>query len=136
MTVTESQDIFIPALCIWREMRGESEEARLGCYWVIQHRVHDMFNRWPKTPYGVVTQAMQFSSFNRTDPNSSLLPKKIIEADWQAWEEISSMCDRPGPDPVNGANAYESMPDGEPRPAWAAQSRMIRQIGKTRFYKL
>lgn len=137
MTVAEAQDVFTTALCVWREMRGESDEARLGCYWVIQNRMKDMLNRWPKTAYEVVTQASQFSSFNRGDPNSSVLPKKIMKADWQAWLEISAMVDSPGDvDPVSGANMYEALADGQPRPPWATQNNLVKQIGATRFYKI
>lgn len=136
VTVAEAQDVFIAALCVWREMRGESAEARLACYWVIKNRATDMLRRWPRTWYGVVTEAEQFSSFNKKDPNSSLMPKKIMIADWQAWLEISAIVDSPGADPTGGANSYEALPDGEPRPGWAAASKMVKQIGKTRFYKL
>jgi len=136
MTLAEVQDLYYRALCIWREMRGESEQARLGCYWAITNRSTDMLNRWPKTLYGVVTQPMQFSSFNPTDPNSSKMPSIRNTADWQAWNEICSMCDNPGEDPTQGANQYEALPDGAQRPPWAMQSRMTVQIGRTRFYKL
>jgi Cell Wall Hydrolase len=136
MTVAESQEIFLPALCIWREMRGESGAARLGCYWVIRNRANDARNRWPKTLYEVVTQPWQFSSFNKGDANAGLMPHRGIVADWQAWQEICAMCDQPGEDPVDGANSYEALPESAPKPGWANEAQLVRQLGGTRFYKI
>lgn len=136
MTVLQAQDVYVAALCIWREMRGESDLARLGCYWVIRNRANDARNRWPKSFYGVVTQKYQFSSFNPGDPNASLLPHEGNIPDWKAWLECATIVDAPGDDPVAGANAYECLPDNVARPGWAMSARMVKQIGKTRFYVL
>lgn len=135
MPVLAAQDIYIRALCIWREMRGEGDQERLGCYWVISNRYTDRQKRWPQSVYGVVTERLQFSSFNAGDPNAALFPREGTP-DWQAWLEIAALCDNPGADPTGGANAYEALPDGAPRPSWAQASKMTKQIGRTRFYKI
>lgn len=136
MTLAEAEDIYYRALCVWREMRGQSNEARLGCYWVITNRANDSRNRWPKTLYGVVTQKYQFSSFNVDDPNSKLIPVRCGALDLAAWQEIRVLVDAPGPDPTNGANAYESLPETAAKPGWALTADLVATIGGTRFYKL
>lgn len=130
-------ELYVPALCVWREMRGRGSAERLGCYWVIRNRANDKQGRgWPKSLAGVVTQRYQFSSFNVTDPNVKF-PIPDGSPDWQAWTEIIAMItgDLP-PDPTGGANSYESMPDARPRPRWADPAKMTVQLGQTRFYKL
>lgn len=135
MTCAQASDVFTAALCVWREMRGESDEARLACFWVIKNRALDMHARWPQTWYGVVTQKYQFSSFNVGDPNASLMPREGTP-DWQAWVEIQGIIDEPGPDPTDGANQYEALPPEANKPGWVHSARLVKQIGKTRFYKL
>ena len=133
-------ELYLPALCVWREMRSRSVGERLGCYWVIKNRAADKQGRgWPKSLAGVVTQRDQFSSFNAGDKNSKLWPMPNGSPDWQAWVEIVEMltADAGLPaDPTGGANCYETVPDGLKRPAWADPEKMTIQIGVTRFYKL
>ena len=130
-------DTYLSALCVWREMRGESPDARLACYWVIRNRANDPRTRWPRTYAGVVTQKYQFSSFNSADPNSAKWPDmRGNSEDYQAWVDIVELVGEPGPDNTDGANAYEAVPDGQTKPGWAEQGRLVKVIGKTRFYKL
>jgi hypothetical protein len=103
---------------------------------VICNRYLDRQKRWPRTIHQVVLQPAQFSSFNAGDPNAIMFPRESNQADWQAWQEICAMCDRPGDDPTGGANAYEAVPTGKPRPAWANASKLAKIIGNTRFYRL
>jgi hypothetical protein len=58
--------------------------------------------RWPRVPSEVVLRRAQFSSFNATDPNATLMPH------WNnpAWQECSALVDDPGEDPTGGANHY------------------------------
>lgn len=64
--------LYILALCIWREARGESFRGKLLVGTVIRNRVHD--KRWPNTYEGVITQRLQFSAFNPNDPNAVKYP--------------------------------------------------------------
>jgi len=134
MTVEEAAAIYLPALCVWREMRGESPLARLACLWVIRNRANDPRFRWPRRLADVVLQKYQFSSFNHGDPNASLMPQP--GPDYQAWLEICEMCNAPGPDPTGGANMYEALPPDATQPGWINSAVLVATIDKTRFYRL
>lgn len=74
-TLKEAKDfarLYILALCIWREARGESFRGKLLVGFTIKNRVKDA--RWPNTYEGVITQKWQFSAFNPTDPNAVKYP--------------------------------------------------------------
>src|SRR5262245_34015245 len=79
---------FALALAVWREARGESLRGRCLVAQVIENRVTD--SRWPDTYVGVITQRLQFSSFNPGDPNATLFP---AETDL-AWEGCVLAADR------------------------------------------
>lgn len=123
-------DRFLTALCIWREARGQGDDAKRGVLWVINNRVDD--KRWPATASGVITQPKQFSSFNPGDPNATLFPL-WYDAEFAACCEV---VDNPGDDPTKGANAYHSIPPGGHLPAWADETKLTVRIGAFSFYKL
>jgi spore germination cell wall hydrolase CwlJ-like protein len=127
----------VAALCVWREARGESHEAQLGVAWVIRNRCHDELKRWPQDAVGVVTQRLQFSSFNANDPNVTKWPRlddKIFET---CRFVVREAFDNPtGVDPTKSANHYESLPLSSSRPNWAEAIKMTTRIGAFRFYKL
>lgn len=131
------------ALCLWREARGESTEAKRGVYWVINNRTLD--KRWPNTFWRVILQVGQFSSFSKSDPNSTLMPLP----DDPAFADCQEIVDDPGQDPTNGANAYHSIapggiPGGYPPwphpggnlPKWADPLKLTVRIGAFSFYRL
>lgn len=68
--------LYILALCIWREARGETFRGKLLVGTVIRNRVED--KRWPNTYEGVITQKWQFSAFNPGDPNAVLYPSTSL----------------------------------------------------------
>lgn len=89
-TTKEAKDfarLYILALCIWREARGESFRGKLLVGFTIKNRVKDP--RWPSTYEGVITQKQQFSAFNPTDPNAVKYPPTGAEnmAEEAAWLE-------------------------------------------------
>lgn len=130
-------DLFMRALCCWREMRGATVDERRGCCWVIHNRSVDPQKRWPRTYPGVIAQRYQFSSFMPGDPNSIKWPINDGSKDWMAWCEIVAMVSTGlGTDPTNGANSYENMPSSKQKPGWADAARITKTIGDTRFYKL
>lgn len=134
MNYAAEYDRWITCLAIWREARGSSAAAKAGVLAVIRNRVADP--RWPNTPTGVILQPLQFSSFNKSDPNASLLPDPKHPQDWAAWLECCAVVDTPlTADPTNGATNYESCEPGK-LPAWADAGKMTVQIGPFRFYKL
>ena len=96
MKTSDSYSNFVLALCIWREARGQSNEARRGVMNVILNRAglkfrgHDVIS--------VVLWPYQFSSFNANDPNAHLLPNPKNTQDWAAWLECCDLVDTPGED--------------------------------------
>ena len=137
---------FLTALCIWREARSASQDARRAVLCVINNRVAEALKNPAKAKqYGGTTQAQivlmpyQFSSFNKTDPNAVLLPKPIQSSDWAAWQECCSLLDTPvDEDPTGGAQFYHSYQDPADKrwPSWAEAEKMTARIGPFRFYKL
>jgi len=130
---------FLAALCVWREARGQSIEARRGVWWVLMNRVGMPIFKPNLT--AVILQRNQFSSFNRHDPNAVKFPIESQAADWQAWQEILDIAESPGVDSTGGAVYYESFPPGpaldaiRARDPWFAAANMTVQIDAVRFYK-
>jgi Cell Wall Hydrolase len=134
---------WLAALCIWREARGESTEAKTGVWHTIQNRVADEQRRWPRTYVGVILQHAQFSSFLQSDPNCVRFPipptpvQMVGFADWTAFLDCQGIVGAPlGEDPTKGANSYESLPEGAKRPAWATPEALTVQLGAIRFYRI
>lgn len=136
---------FIEALCLYREMRGESLPAKAAVLAVIRNRATDPEYRWPRSTVGVITQPLQFSSFNSDDPNSKVWPTPGGNPGaWQAWAQCCDVVTTAmTADPTMGATNYEAIsPDKldafrqSKEGAWADPAKMTVQIGKTRFYKL
>ncbi len=134
--LTASQ--FMEALCLFREARGESKPAKAAMLAVIRNRAAQSPKfGWPPTTTGVIIQPKQFSSFNADDPNAKVWPNAGSPGEWQAWLECCDVVTVPmTADPTNGANHYEALADGVPKPAWANPANKTVEIGKTRFYKL
>jgi hypothetical protein len=129
---------FLAALCVWREARGQSIEARRGVWWVLQNRVGKLGFRPSLTR--VVLQPFQFSSFNAHDPNVTKFPNEAVPLDWQAWQEILDIAESPDADPTGGAVYYESFPLEQldairARDPWFAADKMTVQIDAVRFYR-
>lgn len=61
-------EVFLFALCIWGEARGESTESKIAVASVIKERVR--LGGWYGKGYkGVILKNKQFSCFNSFDPN-------------------------------------------------------------------
>ena len=136
MSTAESYSNLLLALCVWREARGCSADARRAVKHVILNR-----SAHPAGPYvkckDVITNILcpyQFSSFNRTDPNASILPNPSNVSDWNAWLECCSIVDQDDFDLTKGANAYFDASIHPP--AWADPSKMTIQIGTLKFFRL
>jgi spore germination cell wall hydrolase CwlJ-like protein len=137
----EQFEQWLAALCIWREARGEHIDAKRGVWFVILNRMNDQHRRWPRSITDVILQHDQFSSFSAGDPNSVRFPRPPAEGatpsrDWQAFTDCVSVVTATNVgDPTNGANLYESLPEGAPKPSWATPEMMTAHIGTIRFYK-
>lgn len=131
------------ALCIWREARNQSRDARVGVKHVIMNRAArpaGPYRRCKTIQQNILQGAYpsklpaQFSSFNHSDPNSSLLPNEDYAADWAAWLDCCAIVDEIEPDPTGGATYY--FDTNIPAPRWADPKQFTVQIGKLRFYAL
>lgn len=139
MTPYELAEQFITRLCVWREARGASFDAKRGVVHVLLNRA---FN--PKGPYSKCVDVLanvlcpaQFSCMSPTDPNAHQLPNPKNYVEWTAWEECCRAVDEPGDDPTNGATHYHCFPPGHPCfPKWAVESAKTAQIGAFSFYRL
>lgn len=127
-----SWPLALAALCVWREARNQPVEAMTGVWNVIKNRVNDSRGRWPKTIVGVIVQPLQFSSFNRNDPNASQIPLQSETA----WQECCAVVDGNDADPTGGANAYHSLGLMDQLPAWADPQKQTVRLGAFTFYKL
>ena len=123
------QRLFILALAVWREARGESPLGKLLVAQTIENRVVDP--RWPDNYQGVITQPWQFSAFNKNDPNALLFP---AESD-AAWPECVAVAQAviDAPKPFTTANHYHTTGVS---PNWKDDSKIVNREGSHIFYRL
>ncbi len=126
----EGYNLGLLALCLWREARGESPEARRAVLHVILNRMR----AGRKSAADVVLKPRHFSSFNPDDANAAKYPRPG-DPEWPAFLECCAIVDSPGADPTGGANHYESCPDNA-EPKWADDRRRTARIGPFEFYRL
>lgn len=120
---------FALALCVWREARGESPLGKLLVAQVIENRVTDA--RWPETYIGVITQPLQFSAFNKNDPNVTTYPRDTDPM----WADCVAAADfvLAAPNPLTTANHYHvTVID----PEWSRGKTPERIEGNHAFYCL
>ena len=127
-------DEFMLALCIWREARGDGEEAMTAVGAVVRNRVVKASSSY----YHEVTKPWQFSSITaKGDPELGLYPQPTNTADWDAWQQAQSIAqgvmNGSIADPTNGAEFYYAITI--PLPSWGVDMTMTAQIGRQRFYK-
>lgn len=120
---------FALALCVWREARGESLLGKLLVAQTIENRVTDP--RWPDTYIGVITQPLQFSAFNKNDPNVTAYPTELD----RQWPDCVAAADFviAAPSPLTKANHYHTTAIS---PAWAKADKVVDRAGHHVFYAL
>jgi len=130
-------DLFLLALCIWRESRGEILQAKQAVAWTIKNRASNPSWWGGPSLVSVILKPWQFSSFNAKDPNSVKFPQPT-DTSWQASLEIAQqVVNGTVPDPTSGATSYfDKSLDANP-PSWATVGSMIltANIGNLHFYK-
>ncbi len=146
MNPQTAYDKVLCALTIWREARGESQQARNGVFHVILNRAAQSPKEgWPSTVHAVCVQPWQFSCWNKGEPASVTWPLEKNKADWQAWEEIQQMIESPLlADPTNGGNFYHDDSISPPFKQWLGESATLEDlqakhtvdIGSLSFYCL
>lgn len=138
-SVREAKDfalLYILALCIWREARGETFRGKLLVGWTIRNRVEDV--RWPNTYEGVITQKWQFSAFNPHDPNAvkypptSDEPNPMENAAWLSCVQAAHMV-LSGTTPLAKSNHYHST---AVMPNWHDASKIVEREGAHVFLEL
>ena len=120
---------FMLALCVYREASNQSHLGKVLVAQVIQNRVSD--KRWPDTYVGVITQRLQFSSFNLSDANNGRWPKEN-DRSWvdclQAVDEMLSSSEQ-----STLANHYHTK---AVKPTWADPTKVTEIEGDHIFYNL
>jgi len=121
--------VFCLSLACWREARGESLLGQLLVAQTIENRVRDP--RWPETYVGVITQRLQFSAFNRDDPNVTAYPRE----DDPAWADCVAAARfvLAAPSPLTAANHYHVT---SVSPAWADRDKIVAREHRHIFYRL
>lgn len=121
---------------LWGEARGEPQEGKSAVAWVIKNRVLSPIVWWGKDYSGVCKAPMQFSSWNRNDPNFPFLSgSKLIPQSAYAQCEDAALVVLGGfmDDPTNGATHYYAA--SIHAPAWTIGATKTVQIGNHIFYK-
>jgi spore germination cell wall hydrolase CwlJ-like protein len=126
-------DLTLLMLCIYRESRGESDEAHHAVGWVIKNRV-TLGGWYGKGWAGVILKPWQFSSFNPADPNASKLPFPDLDPSYgSCLLAAKHVYDGTSVDPTFGATHYHDTSIAAP--AWAKDMDKTVQIGRLVFYK-
>ncbi len=133
----DNYDKFLLSVCLWREARGQSDEAKRWIVHVILNRAKSGKKLWPATVPGVILQPWQFSSFNTDDPNSTKFPHPNQPADFKAYESCCKVVENPGTDPTGGAFYYHSLSprDRTKWPKWASDDKLVATLSPFFFYK-
>lgn len=130
-------DLFLMALCVWREARGESMEGKRAVAWVIRNRA-DKPSWWGGPSIAsVVLHPYQFSSFNHNDPNASKFPQPADPSWVASLIAAQEAAFKSAIDPTGGAVDYfDKSMDADP-PPWAKDGSLNHccDIGDIHFYK-
>lgn len=138
-SIREAKDfarLYVLALAIWREARGETFRGKLLVGTVIKNRVEDV--RWPVTYEGVITQRWQFSAFNPNDPNAVMYPRTGIlshPSEDSAWLGCVQAADivLSSREKATRANHYHST---AVMPGWHDESKVVDREGAHIFLEL
>ncbi len=130
-----TDDIWTVARTIYGEARGTSRKDRIGVAWVIRNRVHD--RRWPNAWSAACKQRLQFSCWNRGEPNNH--PMLAADLDDPVFAECFAIAAAVmagiDPDPTRGANHYHALSMPSP-PYWADPNRETGRLGGHAYYNL
>lgn len=134
VTQLSERDLF--ALVLWREARGQDHATRVAVAWSIQNRAtHGGW--WGNTLPEVILKPYQYSSFNKSDPNSIKFPvigdAAYVDCDAAACAVMSKTM----PDPTGGATHYHDKSMDLHPPEWTKASNTVKlcNVGDMRFYR-
>ena len=135
MTLQEAADRTFLALMIWREARGESQEARVAVGFTVVERIRSGIRWWGRDVASVLFCKWQYSSL--TDPRDRQLTLWPV-ADDPAWRQCLDIADLvlagKVVNPAPGADSYFDLSIRPPK--WATPERHIGDIGRLRFYRV
>ena len=123
---------FYLALVVWREARGEVEDAQLAVALTVMNRVHRP-SWWGHSVDEVATKKWQYSSM--TDPKDPQLVKwpLLSDSSWaEAWTVAGRVLGGFTMETAAGADSYYD--DSISAPNWTANARYCGKIGRLNFY--
>ena len=129
--------LYILALCVYREARGEPFYGKLLVANTVKNRVRD--SRWPDTYEKVITQPWQFSAFNKNDPNAGVYPvtgsaPSPTDKAWLDSVDAAQKVLTGEPVPANHhANHYHSK---NVNPRWSEGKTPVAVVGNHKFFLL
>lgn len=132
MTDEELYNLILLALCVWREARGTIHAAKLGVAYSVLNRAKNA-SWWGTDINTVILKPLQYSSFNKNDPNSVKFPA-LNDTTWtDSLLAAKNAISGKEPDPTKGATNYYSA--GIPMPVWAKTMKLMIKIDTFSFFK-
>lgn len=135
-SITAIVNIYLMALVVFLEARGEPYEGKVAVAWVVKNRV-EISRRYATTYPEVVFQDRQFSALNDDDVNYPKALKPMLH-DGEAFEVCLGIAYRVYTgqlkDPTNGADHYCREDCAAP---WKMEQGMIQtlHVGAHVFYR-
>lgn len=137
MTPDQIAALYLFALCIWREARGEDLNVKVAQAWTVRNRVENP-SWWGKDWISVITYPEQYSGFNPGDINSRKWPRPGDSSWSDCWNVALAVYNESLSDPTGGStNYFDQSLDSNP-PEWATDGSYehVFSIGRLRFYRL
>ena len=126
-------DLFMLALAIYREARGEEMSAKIAVGCAIRNRVqHPAW--YGRDWFDCITKPYQFSSFNIGEPNSIIFGSPTDLA-WKQSIDAAPRVMQGEPDPTGGATFYFDRSLDKNPPKWASLYLHTVDIRAFHFYK-
>ena len=132
MNLHDAWEIVLLALCLWREARNQNGPAITAVACSIRNRVQKP-GWWGHDWVSVILCGQQYSSFNRDDPNATLLPSSTDSVFPVCLEIAESVWNGSQADTVNGAESYYDL--SIPEPEWAKEMTFTVRVEDFKFFK-
>ena len=125
-------DIVLLGLCVFREARSESPEARRAVAYVVMTRVA-AGAWWGTDTMSVLFHHLQFSSLTApNDPGLRIWPEARDPVWLDCLAQAEAAYTRSLPNPAPDATSYYD--DSIARPSWALTKDFIIKIGRLNFF--